>query len=126
MDKSTHNNSLNSIFLFQGAYFIITGIWPVLNMDSFLIATGPKQDTWLVQMVGLLAASIGITFLVAALRRKRLPILLAYLASSSFLISDIIYVANETIQRIYLLDAGIQLAFLSGLTFFTIKSSKQK
>lgn len=87
-------------------------------MSSFIIATGPKQDIWLVQMVGLLTISIGLTFLLAALRQQRLPIFLAYATALSFLTMDIILVAGAVIQRIYLLDAAIQLLFLTFLTIF--------
>ncbi|SEL29242.1 hypothetical protein [Parapedobacter koreensis] len=120
-----HSKALSNVFLFQGAYFLITGIWPLLNMESFMVATGPKQDTWLVEMVGLLAASIGLTFLVTSLRRQRLPVLLGYAAASSFLIMDILYVARGDISRIYLLDAALQAIFLTAMTIFIVKRPKQ-
>ncbi len=125
MKTQAYHKAIYSIFLFQGAYFVITGIWPILNMESFVMATGPKLETWLVKMVGLLATSIGLTFLVSALRKRSLPMLLAYAASSSFLIMDIIYVANQTIRRIYLLDAAIQFAFLASMTFFIIRKQQR-
>ncbi len=128
MNTPTHaydKQLIGSLFLFQGAYFVITGIWPVLNMESFMMATGPKQDTWLVQMVGLLATSIGLTFLVSALRKRHLPILLAYTVSLSFLTMDIVYVANEVIGRIYLLDAAIQFLFLIALTILLTRRKQQ-
>ncbi|MBK1441558.1 hypothetical protein JHJ32_16285 [Parapedobacter sp. ISTM3] len=116
---------LGNAFLFQGAYFIITGIWPLLNMESFLVATGPKQDTWLVEMVGLLAASIGLTFIVASLRKQRLPMLLGYSAALSFLVMDILYVARGDISRVYLLDAAIQAIFIAAITFFGARKPEQ-
>jgi len=109
---------LRTIFLLQGAYFIITGIWPVLGMESFLLATGPKQDTWLVEMVGLLSASIGLTYIVAALRNGRLPFVLGYAAAVSFLFMDVVYVAKDVIARVYLIDAFVQLAFIASVSFF--------
>ncbi len=121
MANRAQNKALATIFLFQGAYFVVTGIWPVLNMASFITATGPKQDTWLVEMVGLLSASIGLTYLVASLRKQRLPLVLGYATSVSFLVMDITYVASQVINRIYLLDAAIQCLFLTALTFFLIK-----
>ncbi len=121
MAKHAQNKVLANVFLFQGAYFVITGIWPILNMASFITATGPKQDTWLVEMVGLLSTSIGLTYLVASLRKQRLPIVLGYAASVSFLIMDVTYVASRVISRIYLLDAAIQCLFLGALTFFLLK-----
>jgi len=112
MTTATHSKGLGNAFLIQGIYFVVTGIWPLLNMASFITATGPKQDTWLVEMIGLLSASIGLTFIVSSLRRRPLPVLLGYAVSVSFLTMDVIYVASDQINRIYLLDAAIQAAFI--------------
>lgn len=125
MVKPTHTKQLSNVFLFQGVYFLITGIWPLLGMESFMVATGPKQDTWLVEMVGLLAASIGLTFIVSSLRNRHLPIVLAYATASSFLLMDVVYVAKGVISSIYLLDAVIQFAFITVLTIFIIKRKRQ-
>jgi hypothetical protein len=43
----------------QGLYYMVTGVWPVLHIDSFLAVTGAKTDLWLVKTVGLLIAVIG-------------------------------------------------------------------
>lgn len=115
-----HNKGLGNVFLMQGIYFVVTGIWPLLNMASFITATGPKQDTWLVEMVGLLSASIGLTYIVASLRKHPLPILLGYTVSVSFLIMDIVYVARDEMSRIYLLDAAIQAAFIIAATILLV------
>jgi len=91
-------------------------------MASFISATGPKQDIWLVQMVGLLSIAIGLTFLQAALRRKNLPVFLAYTVSLNFLVMDVVCVANGTIRNIYLIDAVIQGIFMLLLTIFLIRN----
>src|SRR5438874_8318552 len=44
--------------LAQGAYYVVSGVWPLLNMDSFEMVTGPKMDRWLVRTVGLLISVI--------------------------------------------------------------------
>lgn len=126
MATATYNKRLGNVFLIQGVYFVVTGIWPLLNMASFIMATGPKQDTWLVEMVGLLSAAVGLTFIVSSLRRQPLPILLGYTVSASFLLMDIIYVANGQIDRIYLLDAAIQAAFIAVLTVILILNSRKR
>ena len=50
----------------QGLYYLITGIWPLVHMESFLAVTGPKTDLWLVQTVGALIAVIGAMLLASA------------------------------------------------------------
>ncbi|MFC7522500.1 hypothetical protein ACFQRK_00980 [Parapedobacter sp. GCM10030251] len=122
MVESGNNRALTNVFLFQGAYFVITGVWPLLGMDSFIAATGPKQDTWLVEMVGLLSVSIGITFIVASLRKQKLPLVLGYSVALSFLFMDLIYVIKDVISPVYLLDGAIQFIFISVVTFLVIKN----
>lgn len=98
----------------QGAYFLLTGLWPVIDMRSFELITGPKTDDWLVRMVGLLAASIGLTLLVAA--RGRRPsseaVLLACASAVSFMLIDVVYVLAGRIREVYLLDALVELCFV--------------
>lgn len=94
----------------QGVYYIITGLWPVVNMYSFELITGAKTDDWLVKMVGLLAASIGVALLFAA-RRERPGIegyVLAIATALSFTAIDVFYVLNGTLLVIYLLDALLE------------------
>lgn len=121
MARAAQSKALGNAFLVQGIYFVVTGIWPLLNMASFITATGPKQDTWLVEMVGLLSTSIGLTYIVASLRRRELPVLLGYLVSFSFLVMDLIYVMSGEIDQIYLVDAGIQTAFIIAVTVILVK-----
>jgi len=121
MARAAQSKALGNAFLVQGIYFVVTGIWPLLNMASFITATGPKQDTWLVEMVGLLSTSIGLTYIVASLRRREVPVLLGYLVSFSFLVMDLIYVMSGEIDQIYLVDAGIQTAFIIAVTVILVK-----
>jgi len=54
----------------QGCYFLITGVWPFLHLESFLTVTGDKYDIWLVKMVAALTVSISGLMLIAAYRNK--------------------------------------------------------
>ena len=105
----------------QAAYYILTGVWPLLHMGSFEAITGPKVDDWLVKMVGLLAATIGIT-LAMAVRAGRWSAevrTLAILSALSFAAIDVRYALSGRISPIYLADAAVELllvAFLLGAT----------
>ena len=77
-----------------------------------MLVTGPKTDIWLVQMVGLLSFSIGITLLFQ--NRYRIPPALNALSAISFLIIDVYYSLTDTISNIYLADAVLEAVF--GLT----------
>ena len=99
------------IFLSQGIYYLITGIWPVVHISSFMLVTGPKTDLWLVKMVSLLAISVGITIL-AMWRAKTRFTVLNYTTALSFLIIDVYYSLTDTISDIYLVDAIVQVLFI--------------
>jgi hypothetical protein len=97
---------------FQGAYYIGTGLWPLVGRRSFEAVTGPKTDWWLVQMVGLLAASIGTTIAIGASeeRPSRAVRTLAALSALSFAGIDVVHAARRRISPIYLGDAAVELA----------------
>jgi hypothetical protein len=58
------------VLFIQGVYYLVTGVWPLVSMDTFLRVTGPKTDLWLVNTVGALIAVIALALLVAAWRRR--------------------------------------------------------
>jgi hypothetical protein len=91
-------------------YFVITGIWPIVSVRSFMALTGPKTDIWLVRTVGLLVTAIGLTVACAAAQHSfTSPIVILAISSSLALFCiDNIYVFKGVIARIYLLDAVAQ------------------
>jgi hypothetical protein len=61
---------LRGLLWVQGAYFQLTGIWPLVSIRSFKMVTGEKYDNlpsgldvdhWLVMAVGVLVTSIGLS-----------------------------------------------------------------
>ena len=101
----------HTVSLIQGGYFLVTGIWPLLSMNTFLKVTGPKTDLWLVKTVGMILAVIGATLIVAYIEGAiNLPIILLAIGSAlSLAIVEIIYVAKRIISPIYLGDAIVEL-----------------
>lgn len=53
------NGALRALLLAQAAWYIASGLVSLLSRDLFEAVTGPKEDYWLVRMVGLLAVVIG-------------------------------------------------------------------
>jgi hypothetical protein len=98
----------------QGAYFAAAGIWPLLDITSFQLVTGPKTDLWLVKTVGVLIVVIGAVLLRAA-RARRVGAEIALLGAGSALglaAIDLIYSLRGTISSIYLLDAAAELVLV--------------
>src|SRR5437762_236760 len=101
------------VFLLQGLYYAGTGLWALIDVQSFQAVTGPKTDVWLVKTVGMLAWVIGCT-LIAAGARRRLSIetlILSLGCVLGFTAIDIYYVSTNVISKVYLLDALAECAF---------------
>lgn len=94
---------------------MITGIWPLVGMGTFLLVTGSKTDLWLVNTVGLLLAVIGAVLFSAGLRKKAYGEFFLLGAGSSAVLAlvDIYYVWSRIISPVYLLDAGIEIVLIA-------------
>jgi hypothetical protein len=108
---------------FQGAYYLVTGVWPIVHIRSFKLVTGEKTDNlptgldadhWLVMTVSMLITAIAVTLLLAAWRRSQsLEMgLLALSAAVGLTIIDVVYTARRVILPIYLLDAVIEVPLI--------------
>jgi hypothetical protein len=99
----------------QGLYFLVTGVWPLVSMDTFLTVTGPKTDLWLVETVGGLVAAAGAALLVAAWRGPSAEAVTLAVGSILALATvDVVYVSRRVIAPVYLLDALAEVVLLAG------------
>jgi hypothetical protein len=103
----------------QSAYFLLTGLWPLVHLQSFLAVTGPKDDIWLVETVGILVTAIGAGLGIAAVRgRVNAEVITVAVASALGLaIIDSIYVARGRIHAIYLLDVAVEVLLIAGWAY---------
>jgi hypothetical protein len=115
MMKQENNSDLKKyILLAQGIYYTTTGIWPVVDIESFMQVSCPKTDTWLVKTFGLILFCEGVCFIIDSLA-NRISFglcLLAFLNNLSLIIVDVYYSLTNVICPIYLLDAVIQCVFI--------------
>ena len=100
----------------QGAYFLATGIWPLVSRRTFEQVTGPKVDFWLAQTVGVLVANIGTVLLLGARhRRVGAPLEILGASSAAWLGAiDVIFSLRGRIAKTYLLDAAVEALILAG------------
>ena len=107
----SQSRGLPTVAVIQGVFYLATGVWPLLDIDSFQAVTGPKVDLWLVRTVGVLVGVIGAVLLLAA-RRDRITDELVVLAVGSALglaTIDVVYVMARTISPVYLADAAAEV-----------------
>lgn len=108
----------------QGAYFVLTGIWPLLHYPSFEKVTGPKTDVWLVKTVGALVSVIALLLLIAAIRKEvHISSVIVGMGSAlTLLIVDIVYVSRKVIRPVYLADAGTEGVLLGIWVLYLYKT----
>lgn len=108
----------------HGIYYSITGIWPIVDIKSFLLITGYKNDLWLVKTVGILTLVIAIPILYASWKKRFHSeiLILTILSCTAFMMVDITYSLKKIISPIYMIDAGAQFILL--LSWLIIERNK--
>jgi len=99
----------------QAAFYVITGVWPLVSSSTFQKVTGPKVDVWLVKTAGVLITVVGAVLGLAGRRRRVTPeiALLAVGSAGGLTAIDVVYVAKRRISPIYLLDAVSELGLIA-------------
>ena len=99
----------NLPLLAQAAYYLVTGLWPLLHFRSFEGLTGPKPDRFVVESTGLLFAATGATLASAAGEDGPEPpvrVLGALVAAASTLAA---LRHRPQLRAVYLADAAVQV-----------------
>jgi hypothetical protein len=99
----------------QGAVYVATGLWPLVDRSSFERVTGRKRDWWLVQTVGLLVASVGAGLVAAAASDRVTPELRGIAAGCAVSLAgiDVVHAGRGRLRPIYLLDAVAEAGLLA-------------
>lgn len=97
----------------HGVFNVASGLWPLVHMRSFERVSGPKTDHWLVQTVGGLLATNGLTQLGAGsshegLARARQIGLGTALTMATI---DLVHAPRGRISKVYLLDAVVEIGW---------------
>ena len=103
-----------SVFPFvQGLYYLFTLLWPLVDLDSFLMVTGHKEEIWLVVTVSFLLLPATVICFRYAFRqfRMRLLFILMMITALSLAGIELYYYLKGTIKWVYGADAALQLIF---------------
>jgi hypothetical protein len=99
------------ISFLQGLYYVITGGWPVVHLQSFMSFTGTKTDGRLVKAMGLLFVAIGIGLMINQTREKGI-VIIALLTPLFMAITDIYYATAGRISNVYYIDAMAEVVIM--------------
>ena len=107
----------------QGVYFALTGLWPLISIETFQIVTGRKTDHlvtgneadhWLVNTVGALVLADAVVFLAAAWNRRTTSdvAILGIGTAIALTTIDVVYVVRNAISAVYLVDAAAEIVLI--------------
>jgi hypothetical protein len=125
MAAQEHPLTLPHVLLWvQGAYYLLTGVWPLVSIRTFIWVTGQKTDHlksgleidhWLVMTAGVLITAIGLGIVVAAARRSLSAeiVTVAVGAAVGLTAIDVIYNWRGMIGPMYLVDAVLQILLIA-------------
>lgn len=97
----------------QSCYLLLTALWPFIDINSFMLITGPKQDVWLVKTVAVLLIPVALclsTYLLTG-GSYIYPMVLGSLIPLAFMTIDFHYAGLNVISDVYLIDGVIQVIF---------------
>lgn len=99
----------------QGAFNMLTGLWPLVHMPSFEAVFGPKTDRWLVRTVGGLLLANGVAQLCACKGGENVEHArrVGMGTAATLAAVDLVYVGNGTLSKMYLLDAAAELLWIT-------------
>ena len=108
---------------FQGIYTLLTALWPLIDIQSFMWATGPKTDIWLVKTVGVCLTAIALSLLSSLFVPSHpLPsIVLGGCTAVGMACIDFYYTFTDTISAIYLWDGLLEIVFAITWIYLAIK-----
>jgi hypothetical protein len=101
----------------HGAYFVLSGAWPLVHLRSFESVTGTKLEGWLAKGVGACWVNVGVHLIRAGLQRgraRRDERGFAVRTALTFAAFDFYYAGfRRRISPAYLVNGFLQLAFVA-------------
>lgn len=94
---------LSRLLSLQGVFYVVTGLWPFVDLQSFVAVAGPKPDVFQLHVTAALIVVIGIVLLRGARRIEAGIVWLAVLSAMAFAGLDIAYAPR--LPETYWLDA---------------------
>ncbi|HEX8038350.1 MAG TPA: hypothetical protein VF490_04345 [Chryseosolibacter sp.] len=100
----------------QATYIMVTAIWPLVDIASFMYVTGEKTDVWLVKTVGALLVPVAACLYTHLFIETdhRPALVLGSLTAVAFISIDFYYALTDVISDIYLADGILEIMFVVG------------
>ena len=108
----------------QGIYTFFTAVWPIVDIESFMLVSGYKTDIWLVKTVSILLIAVSVCLLIntSSVHPTLSIIILALLVAVGMAYVDFYYSLNGTISKIYMADGFVEILFIISWLIILIKN----
>jgi hypothetical protein len=115
-----------NLLLVQGIFILVTSLWALLHIESFMWVTGPKTDIWLVKTVAVMGICVSVTLLISCSYKEaaKSVVWLALSVPLGFAALDTYYYLKKTIIWVYLIDASLQVIFLIAYLVLFLRKNK--
>ena len=111
----------------QGGYTLLTAIWPIVHIKSFMDVSGYKTDVWLVKTVGVLLAAIAVCLLLSIAEKENFPVsVLGLFTAAGMAYVDFFYALTDTIPDIYMADGIAEILFAVLWLYLLLKNARYK
>jgi hypothetical protein len=97
------------------AYWVISGLWPIVHLRSFMAVTGRKHEGWLVQTFGLFIAATGAGLWPRDRGSRPAQERMAVAGALSLAAADVFFVMRRRISPTYLADALAEIGLVAWL-----------
>lgn len=112
---------MKHVILFQGFYYFVTAVWPLIHLRSFEKVTGDKKEDWLVYTVSLMILSSSLVFLYAGIMSDTISnevFILAIINALSLGFISLYYPLRGVIRKVYLGDGAVEVLIIICLLIF--------
>jgi hypothetical protein len=110
--------------IIHGTYILVTALWPLLHIRSFMEVTGYKTDIWLVKTVSVILLAIAIYYLTNALfgqEERMAATAMGISLSAGLACIDFYYSSIGRIAWVYAIDGIVEVLFAAAWLTYAVK-----
>jgi len=102
------------LLITQSAYYMLTALWALVHIKSFMQVTGPKTDVWLVKTISVMLIPMSLVLFAGIFRwgNGKTLFLLGAGTALGLAFIDFYYTHHGIISPVYKVDGYMQIIFL--------------
>ena len=113
------------LIFIQGSYTLLTAVWALIDIDSFMLVTGPKSDIWLVKTVAVVLISVGLSLLASFKKFSLTAVILGFTTALGLACIDFYYTSQQVIKWVYAIDGVIEIIFSIGWLIVLVRTANR-